>query len=182
MATRGELVAWPRRAEHSRARRKRHYRYSTDVYRAAGGAYCVSPQPFISDSISLRPARFAEEDPLILGTDTQPTEILAFCTGLLPGAAAAPARDTSELLKLGLEMVSVAFRLSFEVIRRMRLVEESSGTWATTVIGAQVESTQAILNEFHESQVCLDMLKTDIGLTVAEHPRTQESDDWRCLP
>lgn len=102
--------------------------------------------------------RFAEEDPSILGSESQPTEILAFCTGSLPAAVVAAARDTSEVLKFGVEMVSIVFRMSYEISRRMRLVEDASVGWATTIVGAQVAKMEATLKEFHESQVSESLL------------------------
>lgn len=99
--------------------------------------------------------RFAEEDHSILGSEKNPTEILAFCTGLLPAAIAACARDSSEVLNLGTELISIVFRMSFEISRRMRLVEEAGGSWATTILGVGVERTEAILDEFYSSQVGL---------------------------
>lgn len=80
--------------------------------------------------------------------------ILALCTGLLPAAAAAAARDTSELLKIGIEIVSITFRMAFEISRRMKLIEEEGGgNWATTIVGATVERTREILENFHKAQV-----------------------------
>jgi len=99
--------------------------------------------------------RSAEEDPSILGSQNSPIEILAFCTGLLPAAVAAVSKDTSELLKFGLEIISITFRLSFEITRIMRLIEDVGGNLATTIVGANLEKTQAILDEFYVSQVGL---------------------------
>src|SRR5215471_3606118 len=39
----------------------------------------------------------AENDPSILGSESEPTHMIGLCTGLLPAVAAAAARDTSEL-------------------------------------------------------------------------------------
>lgn len=97
--------------------------------------------------------RYAEEDPSILGSDTTPTEILAFCTGLLPAAAAAAARDTSELLKIAVEIVSITFRMAFEISRRMKLVEGTGDKWATTIIGFPLQKGQDTLDTFHRTQV-----------------------------
>ncbi|KAI4250705.1 MAG: hypothetical protein LQ352_005291, partial [Teloschistes flavicans] len=115
---------------------------------------------------------FAEEDPSILGSESQPTEILAFCTGSLPAAVVAAARDTSEVLKFGVEMVSIVFRMSYEISRRMRLVEDASVGWATTIVGAQVAKMEATLKEFHESQNIPEPRKLAIGVI---------SSDWLTL-
>lgn len=79
--------------------------------------------------------------------------MLALCTGLLPAAAAAAARDTSELLTIGVEIVAITIRMSFDIYRRMKLVEGSGGLWASTLVGADVGKTQQILKDFHETQV-----------------------------
>ena len=79
--------------------------------------------------------------------------ILGFCTGLLPGAVAAFARDTSEIFKYGLEMVSISFRLAIEFQRRSRRIEDSPQSWARTVVGASAEELQTILDDFNQSQV-----------------------------
>ena len=96
---------------------------------------------------------FSEEDPMVLGSERSPTEMLAFCTGMLPAAVAAAARDTSELLSIGVEVISIVFRLVCEVTRRMRLVEDAAGHWATTILGVRRNQTQIILDDFHTSQV-----------------------------
>ena len=101
----------------------------------------------------LKVARYAEEDPSILGAENTPTKILALCTGMLPAAVAAAARDTSELVTVGIEMVSITFRMAFEVSRRMRLVEDVGGNWATTVLGVDRKRMQILLDDFHSSQV-----------------------------
>lgn len=88
-----------------------------------------------------------------MGSESSPTEFLAFCTGLLPAAAAVAARDTSELFKFGIEIISITFRMAFEIGRRMKLTEDSDGSWAVTIVGTTVEKTQAILDDFHSSQV-----------------------------
>ena len=102
--------------------------------------------------------RYAEEDPSILGSAESPTEVMGFCTGLLPAAAAVAARDTSEIFPLATELVSIAFRLAFELNRRSKLVESTRGSWATTIVGATVEKTQSILDEFHKDQACVASL------------------------
>ena len=107
----------------------------------------------IYETLMLCHTRYAEDDPSILGSESTPTEILAFCTGLLPAAAAAAARDTSELLKIAIEIVSITFRMAFEISRRMKLVEGTGDKWATTIVGYQLQKAQDLLDDFHRTQV-----------------------------
>ena len=79
--------------------------------------------------------------------------ILGLCTGLLPAAAAAVARDTSELITFGLEIVAVSFRLAHELALRSRRIEETPGSWGCTIMGVTGEKLQAILDQFHQAQV-----------------------------
>ena len=95
----------------------------------------------------------AERDPTILGTPDRPAEMLAFCTGLLPASAVAAARDTAELHVLALEIISVTFRMTWELIRRSKLIEDGPGGWARTYIGIQPERMNSILDEFHTNNV-----------------------------
>ncbi|KAI9728586.1 MAG: Type I Iterative PKS [Cirrosporium novae-zelandiae] len=95
---------------------------------------------------------YVENDPTILTAPDSNVHILGFCTGLLPGAVAAFARDTSELFKFGLEIVSISFRLAIEFTRRSKRIDESPESWACTVVGATAEELQAILDDFNYSQ------------------------------
>jgi hypothetical protein len=79
--------------------------------------------------------------------------VLAYCTGLLPAAALVAARDTAELFGLAREIISITFRMAYEITRRMRLIEDSNGDWAMTLVGVTSEKAQPVLNRFHESQV-----------------------------
>ena len=95
----------------------------------------------------------AEQDPRILGTSERPSEVLAFCTGLLPASAAVAARDTAGLHVYSLELISVTFRMTWEIVRRAKLIEEGTGVWARTYIGMQPEKMKSILDEFHTQSV-----------------------------
>lgn len=97
--------------------------------------------------------RYAEEDPSILGSEQDPVQALAFCTGLLPAAALVAARDTSELFDIGIEIISITFRMAHEIIRRMKLIEDTKRSWAITVVGKTPDQVQPILDEFHKVQV-----------------------------
>lgn len=129
------------------------------MYWKIGRAYCVCAANEETTRQTLQTAdvvtSYVEEDPSILGSQNSPTEILALCTGLLPAAALAAARDTSELLKYGVAIVSITFRLAYEISRRMRLVEDAGGNWATTVVGMPADKAKSILDDFHNTQVFL---------------------------
>lgn len=125
--------------------------------------------------ISINPAdndRYAEEDPGILGSGQNPVQVLAFCTGLLPAAALVAARDTSELFDIGIEIISITFRMAHEIIRRMRLIEETKRSWAVTVVGKAPEQVQPILDAFHEAQVSFNEGEVAIKCSndIAENP------------
>jgi hypothetical protein len=80
-------------------------------------------------------------------------QVLGFCTGLLPAAAIVAAKDSSELFLLSREIISVTFRMAYELKKRMVLIENAHGSWARTYTGLSVEKAQRILDEFHNSQV-----------------------------
>lgn len=80
-------------------------------------------------------------------------EILGFCTGLLPAAVVVAAKDTSELHTLARDIVQVTFRMTREIVRQTKLVEDSSGDWARTYIGITREKMESILDDFHTSNV-----------------------------
>ncbi|EKG09635.1 Beta-ketoacyl synthase [Macrophomina phaseolina MS6] len=96
---------------------------------------------------------YAENDPSVLGSTEDPVEVIGFCTGLLPAAAVLAARDTSDLLRLAPEIIRVTFRLAYEIWRRMKLVDDPYASWTETYIGLAPDRAQAILDEFHQSQV-----------------------------
>lgn len=75
---------------------------------------------------------------------------------MLPAAAATVAKDTSELLKYGLEIVAIAFRLAHDITLRSKRIEEAPGSWAYSIVGATAEESQAILDDFNSAQVFLD--------------------------
>lgn len=66
---------------------------------------------------------------------------------------AAAARDTSEILSIGLEMIRITFRLAYALIRRMKLVEDVGGNWATTVVGVDRRKMEELLTGFHTEHV-----------------------------
>lgn len=88
-----------------------------------------------------------------MGSEHDPVQVLAFCTGLLPAAALVAAKDTSELFDIGIEIISVTFRMACEISRRCRVIEDTKHCWATTVVGVTREKVQPILDKFHAVQV-----------------------------
>jgi hypothetical protein len=78
---------------------------------------------------------------------------VAFCTGEIPAAVAAAARDNVELHNLSIETVRVICRFARNIIRRSVLVDRTNGSWATTIVGVSLERVQTILDTFHQSQV-----------------------------
>lgn len=101
--------------------------------------------------------------------------MLGFCTGEIPAAIAAGARDTSDLLKLGVEAVHIIFRLARELSRRSLLVDRTHGNWATTLVDITPERVQSILDDFHQSQVgqlllsLLSLLTCVQGIPTVRH-------------
>jgi hypothetical protein len=96
--------------------------------------------------------RYVENDPTLFGSFS-PVHALSLCTGLLPAAALAASRSTNELLRLGIEILHVLFRLALETTRRSRQIEEAPGCWAFVVAGTSSADQQAIIDEFHQAQV-----------------------------
>ncbi|UKZ81664.1 Type I Iterative PKS [Trichoderma virens FT-333] len=107
---------------------------------------------------------YAERDPTILGTSERPVEILGFCTGLLPATAVVAAKDTSELHTLAREIVSITFRMTREIVRQTKMVEDSSGDWARTYVGITREKMKSILDEFHSSNNIPPIRQISIGV------------------
>lgn len=100
------------------------------------------------------PTRFANEDPTILGTPSNPAEVVGLCAGGLPAVVAMAAKDTSHLFSLGRELISVSFDLALEGRTRMRLIEESSNqSWGKTYTGLSQTTVRGILDEFHKDLV-----------------------------
>ena len=109
--------------------------------------------------------RYAEEDPSILGSTENPIHVLGFCTGEIPAAVAVAARSTTELYQLSVETVHIIFRFARDCWRRTVLVDQTNGSWATTLVGVTPGEVQTILDEFHHSQVSNGKLPAFILLT-----------------
>lgn len=116
--------------------------------------------------------RGAEHDPTILGSSSNPVEIVALCGGLLPAAAAMAAKDTSELFRLSRFIIAVAFRLGVEVKRRAQLVEETGHSWGRTYIGLEKDKAQEILERFHAVEIIPLPRQVAVGVV---------SDSWLTL-
>ncbi|KAI2634211.1 putative polyketide synthase [Hypomontagnella submonticulosa] len=106
----------------------------------------------------------AEQDPTILGSSGSPVQILGFCTGLIPASTIIAARDTVELFRLAREIISITFRMAYEIRRRMILIEGDTGSWAKTYVGISAEKTKRILDEFHKSENIPTPRKVSIGV------------------
>lgn len=137
---------------------QRHGSYGIDVHWQTGRADSVSAVvPIHVDQkdilADLFDTRAAEQDPTILGSGQNPVQVLGFCTGLLPASAIIAARDTSELFTLAREIISITFRMAYEIRRRMLLIEDDPSSWAMTYVGLTAEKMEKILDEFHKSQV-----------------------------
>ena len=100
--------------------------------------------------------RRAEADPSILGCASSPVHVLGLCTGLLPATVAAAAKDTSELLRIAVEVVAISFRLGHETDVRSKRIEDGPGSWAYTIVGVAAAQCQEILDELHKTQVMSD--------------------------
>lgn len=111
---------------------------------------------------------YVENDPSMLKSGDPELHILGLCTGL------AVAKDTSELLKLAIEMVAVSFRLGYEMDMRAKRIEDARESWGYTVVGINAEECQQILDEFHQIQVATctrcnqkaKLIKTRISLLI----------------
>lgn len=79
--------------------------------------------------------------------------VLGFCTGEIPAAIAVAARNTTELYQLSVEAVHIIFRFARDCWRRTVLVDQTNGSWATTLVGVTRSQVQTILDNFHHSQV-----------------------------
>ena len=63
------------------------------------------------------------------------------------------ARDSGDIIKYGLEMIAVAFRLAHELTTRAKRIEKAPGCWAYTILGVNPTRMGEILDDFHTSEV-----------------------------
>ncbi|KAL3481051.1 hypothetical protein BJX99DRAFT_254029 [Aspergillus californicus] len=100
--------------------------------------------------ITVQVGRFlvlAEDDPSILSGDARVP--LAFGVGSLAAGVATAAVTADEIVTLGLEAISVAFRLGVHLQRRGRDIEDSTGPWARVVSGTGTSELAEILEVFN---------------------------------
>ncbi|RFU79548.1 polyketide synthase [Trichoderma arundinaceum] len=110
-----------------------------------------------------------EKDPSLLATGrTAPGYIIGLCAGLLPAAAAAAARDVSELLRIGRELIAVAFRLGLEQWRSALEIESVQGPWAVAVDNIAQGEVESIIYAFNN----------DMGGVVISGPPSLFSGLW----
>ena len=86
--------------------------------------------------------------------------MLGLCTGLLPAAVAAVAKNTEELMKFGLEIVAIAVRLADGFTTRSKRIEGAPGSWAYTIVGVAADEAQAVIDGFHQNQVSYCLITT----------------------
>ena len=63
---------------------------------------------------------------------------------------AAAARDTSEVVTLGVETVAISFRLGLELSRRARSIEDINKSWGCTLVGIAPDDIQQRLDELNK--------------------------------
>lgn len=95
----------------------------------------------------------AEQDSTILGSVTNPIDILAFCTGEVPAAVALAAQDIQQLFALAVETVSILCRLALAIIHRSEAIDTTQECWATTLVGVLKAEVEQILQDFFRSEV-----------------------------
>ena len=81
------------------------------------------------------------------------TYLVGLCTGMLPAAAMAVSKTTTQLLDLAPEIVRVSLRLGLEASRRSDQIEKSRESWATIVSGVAPFEQQEALDHFHQTHV-----------------------------
>jgi hypothetical protein len=90
-----------------------------------------------------------EEDASVLSKEAGSVLPLGFCIGLLAASVAVASRDTSEVVRLGCELVGISFRLGVAIRRRSRCIEDSAETWGCTLFDIELKSLQKQLVEFN---------------------------------
>lgn len=95
--------------------------------------------------------RVAEQDPSLLSKETGSVLPLGFCIGLLAAAVAVASRNTSEVVRLGCELVGVSFRLGVAIRRRSKCIEDSVESWGCTLFEMELEALQKRLTEFNHA-------------------------------
>ncbi|KAI0202479.1 putative polyketide synthase [Astrocystis sublimbata] len=94
----------------------------------------------------------AENDPALLSNST-PLLSLGICGGLLPAAAAAVATNVNELVEVASYIAGINCRVAAAISRRSIQVEDSTESWAFSVLGKVVGELPKILAQFHRDNL-----------------------------
>lgn len=96
----------------------------------------------------------AENDPSFFkASRDSPSYSIGLCTGLLPAAAAATARDVGELLTIGRVLIPVAYRLGVQQWKSAHEIESAPGAWAVAVVNVDPQDIENIINAFNDDMV-----------------------------
>ncbi|KAK6613458.1 polyketide synthase [Botrytis cinerea] len=79
------------------------------------------------------------------------THHLGLCIGLLAASVAAVASDTSEIAKLGTEIIAISLRLGIAIRRRSRCIEDTNKSWGCTLFGLEFWDLEKKLEEFNKN-------------------------------
>ncbi|KAH8592115.1 hypothetical protein B0O99DRAFT_689896 [Bisporella sp. PMI_857] len=96
-----------------------------------------------------------ETNPLLLTSEDNSPQILALgiCGGLLTASAAAVAKNVTELIEAATYLSGVACRVAVAISRRSVQIEDDTGSWAFSTLGANVVGQlPSILDQFHRNQ------------------------------
>ncbi|KAK4061584.1 uncharacterized protein Triagg1_10293 [Trichoderma aggressivum f. europaeum] len=95
----------------------------------------------------------AEGDPSLLEKRDHPVLVIGLCTGMLSAATFAAARDINDLVRLGQEIIGVAFRVGLAQWRRAVEIERNPGRWGVAVINVPPKQLQTIIDGFNGDMV-----------------------------
>lgn len=84
------------------------------------------------------------------GSQSSPV-FLSICTGSLSAAAVASSRNLTELLQVAPQIVTVAFHIGLEALRRSLNLEDSEGSWATVVKDVDLEDLHTAVEQFNKT-------------------------------
>ncbi|KAF5871521.1 putative polyketide synthase protein [Botrytis fragariae] len=79
------------------------------------------------------------------------THLLGLCIGLLAASVAAAVSDTSEIAKLGTEIIAISLRLGVAVRRRSRCIEDTHRSWGCILFGLEFWDLEKKLEEFNKN-------------------------------
>ena len=80
---------------------------------------------------------------------------IGFGVGLIAAAVASTANNIDSVIILGVEAVSIAFRLAVDLQRTGRAIEDSGGSWARVISNSNLAKLNQQLNEFNGKQLPL---------------------------